>query len=402
MTIDLIVNGARIDGYKNVVVKKSLRSFASEFAFVTTGIKTASPVQLGDEVEMVVDETTVLVGHVEKIDVTISVSDDTGEHDVTYSGRDFLGDLIDNTLGGNEFEFNTPITLTQIAEQILDNFDIKGVLVFPPVNAIEPFKENELVKPDVAQTAFDFLEQYARSRQVLLTNDGFGNILLYNDPVGTIANPIINELNAGRRNNILASSLTIDYTKRFNKYIVRSQQNPVALNESLPDDYGEEILEDTNFNDIFGEAVDSEIRENRVLNIIAENAGDVEQATNRAIWEANIQRASSKKYTVVMQGHSHDRLTRRQPWLIGRTVQVVDETASVNATLLISDVEYHASVDDGTSTRMLLVTPDAYTLNAQPNAEGRAAQLGVAWTEQDLRESIERARRSLRETFNRD
>ena len=92
---------------------------------------------------------------------------------MTFSGRSKTADLIDSYLVG-KLSFAKGTTLKTIIETVLKdlnlNIQVKETL------SVSPF--SEVVSAKRGDKALDFILKYARKKQVLVTNDGDGNILI--------------------------------------------------------------------------------------------------------------------------------------------------------------------------------------------------------------------------------
>lgn len=342
--IILETNGQRYTGWKNIKLTRSIENLCGAFSFeATPSEKSPFPVKLGQSCQVFVNDILFLTGWVEKI----SVSFDANTHTIAVQGRDRTNDIVDSQIGNN-IEFTSGSTLKKIAERILKELNLTQIKVIDRFN-LKKFKEIET--DSLGMTAFDFIERFAKKRQVLLTTNGDGDIVFerssdktYNTVLSTESNTV---------GTIVSSNIVYDDTKRFNEYSVNGQSN----NLSFLTDFGKASLHV----DVVGKATDDKIRTSRKYFFQPEDNGLIQDNKQRAKWEANYRRSQSMIYTAIVQGFKP--LNDDGIWEINNLVRIVDEFSNINdtnSTLLITSVAFSQSVDEGAKTTLTLKTKDAY------------------------------------------
>ena len=356
MTLTLEIAGTKYNGFTSISVFKSIETISGSFGFSATSDDIlVFPIQVGSPCSVTIDNSTIITGFIENV----SVSYDSGTHSLDISGRDKTCDIIDSSVIGTK-EFTSPISLTQIITKSLSDNSITGIEIVNNAGTIEPFADGELFSAEVGETLFSFIEKYARKRQVLLSSDGDGNIVL-NRAGTTKAIASLQNIKNGQFNNIKSGNISYDFTQRFNKYIIQSQLNNSALSD-FDGTTTETVANQT------GEATDDKIkRTGRQLEITSESSDSSVTLKDLATWHSNLRRARGTTYNVVVQGFFQDD-ARTHLWKNNELVQVTDEFADVSATLLIQSVEYNFSLDGGSTTNISLVDKDAYTLEANISA----------------------------------
>jgi prophage tail gpP-like protein len=217
---------------------------------------------------------------------------------------------------------------------------------------------------------------------VILLDDGSGNIILANATGDQSPYPLV------LGENILSSNTSYDFTDRFYKYIVLSQSNPIGgqtdnvdllgitdlrEREALIDSEAEADQDDETTVETTGEAIDTDIRESRILYLNAENPSSPEDCKKRAEWELNIRKARSRSYNCKLQGHTH---AEGVPVTYNTLHQVVDGVAGINDIMLISQVDYSES-ENGTGVALTLVDRNSYTLkNEKPAKQEKTSKEG--------------------------
>lgn len=364
--IKLEVNGVRYIGFTEITVSKSLDAVSGEFSFsATTKDNIPFPIKVQDKCKIYIDDKLIMSGFVNSVDVSY----DASSHSISIRGRDKTADIIDSTLNGKA-EFKAGVTLKAVAEKVISDLNITDIEVIENV-VIKKFLKNEIISDKVGQPAFEFIESYCRKRQVIATTDENGNLVFTR--AGTEKVPIVLINTVAGENNILSASVSWDESNRFNKYVCISQSNNAAdpdTNETPKEQTDKQLPA------IF----DTKIRDTRIFHFLPENDLTLQETAERSTWEANIRRARSFTYSVIVQGHLIK--PGGDIWRPNKLVSVLDEFSDVNATLLINTVEYNLSVDSGETTILGMVTKDAYTLEAnKPVKDEKSESLGEEFTE---------------------
>ena len=366
--ITLEISGIKYDGFTSISVFRSIETISGSFRFSATSTdKTVFPIKAGSPCSVFVDDIRVINGYVD----TVSVSYDSQSHSINITGRDKTCDIVDSNITGNK-EF-IGLGLVDIIKRVLADNNMSDISVINQAGTIAPFDDIDPASSPVGDTIFNFLEQYARKSQVLLTTDGNGNVLIVRSG-DTSAITVLENIIGGRFNNILSASANYDFSNRFNKYIIQSDQSGNAF------DFGGGT---PNFNDISaqsGESIDTKIRASRIKETIAEVSAENTTLTELATWTRNITAGRSTEYECTVQGFYQDSL-KTQLWKPNLLTKVTDNFADVDAILLIKSVEYSVSLESGSTTNITLVDKDTYTLqNKIDAATARANNQGSEFT----------------------
>lgn len=358
----LEINGFKFDSFKDYEVTQSIDDVSGQFYFLAaTNGKDPLPFPVESSCRILVDDTPIITGFVE----VLSASYDSTEHIISVQGRDKTADVIDSTIGAN-IDFSGQIALDALIRVILDVSDIKNINVISEVD-VEPFTSLEKISADIGDGVFDVIESYCRKRQVLITSNGDGDIVLTRGGVNFSGLSLYNNPATPQLNNIKSASVTYDNTNRYHQYTVKSQANISASNASGNIDNKEATAAK-------GTVTDSAIRVGRSLTMIAEKSSDVTQCINRARWQANINRARSLVYSVVVAGHTDVNGT---PWKINELVKVDDIYSGLNGMYLINQATYRLT-EEGTETTLNIVPADSYNLEpvAPPKLERSSKKAG--------------------------
>lgn len=354
------VDGQRFDhflgGFVEVAIDQLARRF--EFTAATRGVGDI-PFRPGQAAAIWIGEERVLSGWIERIEVGI---DERGEEIVyTISGRDKMADVVDSNVDGLG-EFHS--TIARAADAVLRFLGIDASVIDLSASASRPFSGTaELAKPDPSETAADFLWGVASRRQILLTSDGDGNLVLMNGDPEPIDARLTNRVD-GAGNNLTGFRLESDHSKRFATYRVVAQPNVAASAFDGIDLDGDGVTA------IIAEHRDPAIRSSRRKTIAGESTYAAADARSRARWEANLARADGFVYTATIPSW-YD--SSGALWRLNTAPTVEDEFAGIASRLMISHLRF-ALTSEGETTTLVLRRLDAYAAQAALTEIDRKAQ----------------------------
>lgn len=367
--VRLIIDNVPCFNFKSIQISRSIENFCGTFSFTATAAdQQAFPIRRGAYAVVTINGEPVVTGWVETISPSISATD----HMVNIGGRDVTCDLVDSTLAADSVELTTPVTLVSIIQQVLDALGLELEIV-NNVPSLEPYGADDLVACEAGQGAFDFIEQHARKKQVLITTDGRGRIVIARAETTQAAFRLTNMI-GNSSNNVLDSSAVYDDSQRFNRYIVQSQGNMVGANS-----FGESDFDDI-VNVTSQAAIDNQVRRGRVLHLVAENSALSGTAFDRATWEASVRKARSMTYSANVDGITdYDDM----PHAFNRLIMVEDFACDISARMLIKSVAFSIS-DGGADTSFELATEGSYTLELeQPAPRKRTNKIGDEFNEDE-------------------
>lgn len=350
MSLKVRLNGQDYTDFIGAAVARSMETAATAFTFTSTANPdNLFPIKNGDKVEILADGETVCIGFVEDI----SVSYDAASHTITIKGRSLLADLVDSTVGEIK-EFEGQVNFEDIIRTVLDSLTLIDIKIINKAGKIENFSASDITSAETGQNAFDFLELYARKRQVLITTNGSGNLVIARaGQITSLAR--LKHMVGANDNNVLSATLRDNKADLFNRYTANSQLNPVNLK---PGSNAKHITDQAS------SRFDTFIRKSRVFEFNAEESSDAFTLHDRAGWEANIRRARAKTYTAKVQGHSAGGVV----WEPNRLHRVDDDFTETHAKLLLKSVTYNYDLSGGSSTMLGFTNKFAYTLKVQQTA----------------------------------
>lgn len=365
MSITIEVDGIEYGDFVNISVLNTLDTLSGEFTFNSRVTSTENfPVKVGQETIIRVEGVPVITGFVESNDV----DNDAETHDLIIAGADKTMDITNSTFSEG-ISFQSDISLKDLIAQTLDMVGIPNIKVIDDVGDLTNFLSSEVNKAAVGDSIFTFLEETARKKQVFLITDGLGNIVISRSR-GVSVNDILISDPDNPTSNIKRSRVSYNNSDRFNKYVIKSQENVSGLGSLGSLSAPENIV------DKDASATDPDIRTSRVLTLNADKSYSTDQLIDRAKWEANIRRIKSRVYSATMQGHL--RPSGEGIWRPNQLVQVNDVFCDINAVRLINTVRYHLNNEDASHTVLSFVDPDAYKVQAEePVATKKSNEVGL-------------------------
>jgi prophage tail gpP-like protein len=360
MAITVEVDGKQYFGFKTTSAEITLDTMSGQFSLnqATLGSE-ISPFKVGQECVIRVEDEQVITGFIEAIEVNYDAED----HSITLSGRDKTSDVIDSSTDKN-IEFQSDLSLKENILQTLEKNNITGIDVVDNVGDIPAFTRQEIESESIGEQIGDFLQSMAAKKQVFLTTDGMGNIVISRSQGALVDEALVSDPE-NPSSNILKATVRYNDSDRFNTYTVFSQENNAAATS-----FGG-IFSGENITNRKGLATDSDIRTSRNIAIQADRAYTATQLQERSQWEANIRRVRSEVYTCTVRGHK--RSDNSGIWKPDQKVQIKDVFAGIEKNMLINRVVYTQS-NEGTFSELSFVTEDAYKVEAE---------LPIALKEQD-------------------
>ncbi len=355
MTVSLAVEGVSYSGFEGLRLTQSLIDVSDTFS-VSLATEGGDPFPfVGQEAcKVFLDDELKLTGTIERLN--FSGTADT--HTISISGRDKCGDLLDSMLGPLE-DLQGTLSLKRICEQVIDHLGLKievNDLVNPKV--FQSFVD--LSSPDPGQTAFEYLEPLSRARQVLLTSNKDGNLLITRSSGVEAKGAFIHHRigDPELRNNVLDYSGVRDFTGRFSIYQMVGSMSVAATalgSIGLSAEYMANQLSLVR---------DRSIRPGRQMVVVDESLMTTGDGNARARWERDSRISKGNAFTVVVDGHRHD---GGELWESNTLIPVLSEYAGINDIMLVAKVQFNQSPD--TRTILTLVDENAYTLSVSEPTE---------------------------------
>lgn len=351
------VAGVEYGGFLDASVTQSLDALSNTFSISATAKRGIPlPFRGGEACEITVDGEVALTGYIE----LVSVDGNPNDHTIRLEGRDKTGDLLDSTIGSMSPLQGSSVSLRRLCEKVIKHIG-SDIVVVDDAHPVPFNPAEDKMDPEPGTPAFEFLEPYARKRQVLLTSNGSGNLVIAGNSgveVDAFVQHQVGDPNFA--NNVLNYSASYDTTGRFHAYTHISQLNLGALA-----DIGEPTPSTIADQGSAQKILDNRIRAGRQLVLVSEAMSSSKSTLSRAEWEKLIRRARGSVYSATVHGF------RNQAgllWAINTIPSVRSDFAGIDCKMLINTVTFTLD-GQGRNTTLGFVERDAYKLAAQEPTE---------------------------------
>lgn len=326
------------EGFKNLKLSRNLTQLTGSFEITLVDKWRVDQedfeLKPGLEIACRLGDTPLYQGYIDRLSISLS----SGSRNLTISGRDKTGDLVDCSILGNN-EFNN-MTLDAIAKELVKPFGI-GIVLFADVG--KPFKKFTV---NQGETVFEALERLAKQRELLLTSSPVGNLVFEKKGVVRATSELIEGVN------ILQAAVTFDNTERFSEYHVKGQA-PGLIGSANDNTKGK------------GLAKDNGIERYRPTLILADNPADSGGAQQRAQWESSFRAAKGMQVSVMTQGWTQK---GGELWATNQTVHIDCRSLGLKQDMLIQRVRFEQS-ENGRRTELELIRPDAFEFKTELKKE---------------------------------
>lgn len=362
-TFEIRVNGRIFTLWETASYGRSIDNLCGKFSFSSSNkIPEQYPVKKGDAVQIFLDKKKVLTGFV---DDTANKGTRRGSF-IGVSGRDKTSDIVDSSIPPEAKNIEGPVSLKAICEIVIKGLKSDIIVIVDPQISIKEFSSEELQAGMSAGNSFEFLNNFARKRQVYLGTNKDGNLIIYR-PGKLKASTVIRHEKNDPRNNVKEWSSKNSDASRFNMYVARSQDN-VGANDSS-DYFGQGSSR-------LGSAIDDEIRESRYFEVICEESMSDQEALERAKEESNLRRARSFGYEVTLPDISQE---NGDLWQIGQIVTVRDFKCNIYGKFLNKAILLTQTLD-GSNSVLNIAEPDAYNVIASlSKTDARKSKINVGF-----------------------
>lgn len=343
--IEVFINNLSYDTFKKIRVTKTRNGIAGSFEFTTvTNDLVSTDINLYDEVRIKIDGDWIINGYIDPI----ATAYDEDTHELTVAGHDKTKDIVQCSVSRNT-QYKGPMFFEKFCEKVL--FD-NALTDFTVINeGVEAFvEEGETISSQTGKPVFEFIDEIARKKGVLLSSDGFANIVMFRNP-NKISNIVINNKKGQGNNVIKDGSISYDMNNRFSQIIVLSQGGADGFSSVARAVIDAESVE--------GFAIDPDVKRSRLKVIISKTATDVVGCKKQAIWEVNKRRADSVKYSIKVRDHS----APSEGYLPGKKIIIKDDFVDIASIMLIDSTEWVQTLTSKSAT-LTLVHNDAYKIQA--------------------------------------
>ncbi len=343
--ISIVSGGDEFKGWENISISRSLDALSGSFSaetYVSWGVDNR-PFGLKTDLEVEVhinDEHRVLTGF---IDSTSSAADINGQT-FSIAGRDKTAMLADSMIDKTApFLFENWDRLIS-GLKIKERLGIDTTLRFNTEYLRRPVSGG-LQKMTVApgETYFDVLAKKAKRDGLTLTTNGLGALIV------TAGNSIKGRRSLREGENIKTSSVTVDSTDRFSKYVIYGQTDPAS--------WGTTTREPE-----LGQSLDANGRSGKVYVDIDQNISTTNELKQRADWENTVRSARSEKINCTVAGFISNR-ELGEIWAPNQLVVVNIPSSSISGYFIITKCTYSISRSAGPETSITLERDGAREIN---------------------------------------
>ncbi len=354
--ITIEVGGVPFLDFTDAQVSFAVDTLTRGFEFTSTNVpengKITFPFKRGNLCKILVDGEVVLTGFIE----TIQGSGNVRSHNLRIAGRGLSADLLDCQLYQPDELTAGSLTIADIIRSVLRNLQL-NLTVIDNVNP-PPFNEAEdIVSPKEGMQAFDLIEQYARKRQVLISENSSGDIVIANATPNQVNFQLTN-LVENSTNNVIRYSFRQSDTQLYSRYIVVGAQdavvNALGINQLLADFDIAPLVFQTS--EAILPIVDTNIRGSRQMVEIMGTGYSSNQCNDRAKWSRRIRLARARSYSATVQGY---RDFDGNLFDINTLVNVQDAYSDISRQQLVNSVTFSYG-KNGSLTNFGLLEPDSY------------------------------------------
>jgi prophage tail gpP-like protein len=340
--LSLVVNSQTISGWQSIRVTRGIERCPNDFDILMTEHFPSEfiedvVVRPGDECQVKIGDDLVLTGYVDREMISI----DKGSHNLRIIGRGKCQDLVDCVAewDGNQI---TGATALDISQKLASPYGITvSSAAFEDKLVQTPIPQVNLI---LTETAWEIIERTCRYRGMLAYENPDGNLFL--SRVGD------KKHSSGFSEGVNAQEAQAEYSmdKRYSEYHVYLQSIDTFQ------DVG------TGGNEI-SVIKDENVRRNRKMSIISE-AGMLGSAIAiaRGTWERNRREGRSSIITVVADNW---RDSEGMLWTPNMLVDLSFPTLKLPddpTPMLISEVTYNLTLENGTTARIVLMPPLAFSV----------------------------------------
>lgn len=330
--LSIVANGKTVTGWQDIIVTRSLEQFPSSFDITCTEIVSESlpPLLLQPQAQCQIKlgNDLVLTGYIDTY--TADITSDS--HTIRIIGRSKCEDFHDCSAG----MVGMPTTnLLTLAQKLAAPY---GITVSKQGNWTEVLYP--ALSVNLTQTGYQIVEMVARYSGVMVYDGTDGNLIIAGVGNGQMASGFI------QGQNIEQANMSFSFSQRYSK--ITAVWQSIDTMESLA-------------SNISGVAVDPEVNRFRPLIIQSEQAVEsTNYAQIRATWEVNRRRGRSLPIKIITSGW---RDSAGSLWEINKLVNVsIPKLHIENVNWLIASVSFRKDLHRGTTTELVIMEPDAFTV----------------------------------------
>jgi prophage tail gpP-like protein len=339
--IKIISNNNLFKSITDASISRSIDAVAGGFQITVTNYSIDTLLLKEDDpIKVFIGEEVYVTGWIERIESEYS----DGNHNVVIYGSDKTVDIVEGSIYVNA-SYNLT-SFKKLCEKVLADHDININVIDLSKSKGNDFPADEVNVGEAGESILDFLNRYAIKANSMLTTNGNGELVIYRNS-GLNVGAKLNVIRFGNNSQVKSVKLIKDHSNRYSKVIIKSQLEDL----------------DNDGDDVEGIAEDLKVTRKRVKVLISESIADINTANKIAEWEVNKRRSDSIQYNCNVVGFRTD-VSYGKIWQPNFLVDINDEFSGIRATMMVKEVNFNYS-ESGTTTDLVLVSSDSYTLETQ-------------------------------------
>jgi prophage tail gpP-like protein len=268
----------------------------------------------------------------------VPVNYDSHSITIDIRGRSKTADLVDCSADNPTGQFKQ-LKAEAIAKKLAAQYGINVVTETDTGNALTDHQIQQ------GETVFESLDRLAKHRQILMTDNGNGDLVIAKPGSGGKATSSL-ELGV----NILSASAGFDYSEVYTNYSVKGQSSRQGNDSDWDANSAAQMASSK------GTATDSSLKRRRVLVVRQSGQADGKTCQERANYEQRVRAAKAGEIRYKLVGW---RQKDGSLWHPNLTVAIKDSIMQVNTQLLISEVIWTLD-DGGMFAELVCISPDAF------------------------------------------
>jgi prophage tail gpP-like protein len=343
--VTLTVNGLDYSGWKSIRIEAGVERLARSFELSVTDKWPGSVEQVrrigpGDLCEVKIDEDLVCTGYVDATPIDYDANGIT----IMVRGRSKTADLIDCSADNATGQFRG-LSAEAIAKKLASQYGLDVVTETASGAAITDHQIQQ------GETVFESLDRIAKQRQILVTDNAAGDLVLASPGSGGQAQTALDY-----GGNVLSASAGFDFSEVYSSYTVKGQK------AGTDDSYGAQAAQSS------GNALDGSIKRRRVLIVRQTGQADANTCKQRAQYEQQVRAAKANEIRYRVAGWRQENGALWQP---NQVVEIRDMVMRINASMLVSEVIYTLD-ESGLLTELIVIPAAAFA--TEPEQKAQAAK----------------------------
>jgi prophage tail gpP-like protein len=357
--VTLSVNGLDFSGWKSVRVEAGVERQCRSFELSVTdqwpgSLQKVRRIKPGDLCEVRIGADLVCTGYVDATPIDY----DANSVSIIIRGRSKTADLVDCSADNETGQFKG-MKAEVIAQKLAGQY---GLNVINETDTGAVISDHQIQQ---GETAFESLDRLGKQRQILITDNAAGDVVLASPGSGGHA---FSGLELGV--NILSGSAGFDYTDVYSHYSVKGQSSKHGQDSDWTDASSSQMSQAQ------GSANDSSLQRRRVLVVRQAGQADANTCQQRASYEQQVRAAKAGEIRYRVAGW---RQADGSLWRPNITVSIKDVVmlgTGRDLSLLISEVILTLD-ESGMIAELVCIPPAAFLTEPEKQAKAVKRKEGV-------------------------